>query len=77
MSVVAPPRRRRPALAALMSVLIPGLGQLYNREKKKALATFGGALVGLIPFGLGWVAMMIWGAIDAWKVAAGTKKRWA
>jgi len=65
-----------PPLAAVMSVFIPGLGQLYNGEGKKAAVFFGAAVVGLLAFGLGWLAMMIWGAIDAWQVASGTGKRW-
>jgi TM2 domain-containing membrane protein YozV len=65
-----------PALAALMSVFIPGLGQLYNGEGKKAAVMFGAAVVGILFLGLGWLAMMIWGAIDAWKVASGIGKRW-
>lgn len=65
-----------PPLAAVMSVFIPGLGQLYNGEGKKAAVFFAAAIVGLLAFGLGWLAMMIWGAIDAWQVASGTGKRW-
>src|SRR5260370_28096553 len=34
------PRRRRPWLAALMSLLWLGVGQLYNGEARKALAFF-------------------------------------
>jgi TM2 domain-containing membrane protein YozV len=65
-----------PPLAAVMSLFIPGLGQLYNGEGKKAAVMFGAALVGILFLGLGWLAMMIWGAIDAWQVASGTGKRW-
>jgi TM2 domain-containing membrane protein YozV len=65
-----------PALAAILSVFIPGLGQLYNGDTKKGLVMFGGAVVGLLLLGLGWLAMMIWGGIDAWQVASGTGRRW-
>jgi signal peptidase I len=34
------PRRRRPWLAALMSLLWPGVGQLYNGEARKAFTVF-------------------------------------
>ncbi|MBI1814648.1 MAG: hypothetical protein HYR72_06705 [Deltaproteobacteria bacterium] len=33
----ASPPRRRPAVAVVLSSIFPGLGQLYNREKLKAL----------------------------------------
>ena len=36
----AGPRARQPALAALMSMLLPGLGQLYNGEANKAIWLF-------------------------------------
>ncbi len=65
-----------PPLAAILSVFIPGLGQLYNGDTKKGMVMFGGAVVGLLFLGLGWLAMMIWGAIDAWQVASGTGRRW-
>lgn len=32
------PKKRRPWLAALLSLLLPGLGQLYNRQVRLALA---------------------------------------
>jgi TM2 domain-containing membrane protein YozV len=65
-----------PAVATILSVVIPGLGQLYNGDGKKALLMFGLAFVGLFMFGLGWLAMMIWSAIDAFQVASGTGRRW-
>lgn len=44
------PRRRRPWLAALLSLFWPGLGQLYNGEARRALACFAtlGALFALV-----------------------------
>jgi signal peptidase I len=38
MSVPPEPRKRRAWLAALLSLLLPGLGQLYNRQTRLALA---------------------------------------
>ncbi len=46
----APPPRRSPTLAVILSGLFPGLGQLYNRERLKALLFFVGAvLTGIWP----------------------------
>ena len=51
------PRRRRPWLAALMSLLWLGVGQLYNGEARKALAFF-----------LGWAAVV--GTVVVFTMAA-------
>lgn len=40
MSVSTEPKKRRAWLAALLSLLLPGLGQLYNRQVRLALALF-------------------------------------
>ena len=42
---VASPPRRRPLVAAFLSGLFPGLGQLYNRERLKALLFFAGGVL--------------------------------
>jgi hypothetical protein len=43
--------RRRPLLAAFLSGLFPGLGQLYNRERRKAaLFAIAGVLTGFGPW---------------------------
>jgi hypothetical protein len=43
--------RRRPLLAAFLSGIFPGLGQLYNRERLKALLFFAcGAVSAFGPF---------------------------
>lgn len=66
-----------PAAATVLSVVIPGLGQLYNGEMKKGLVMFIAACVGIPLFLLGWLAVMIWSAIDAFQVASGTGNRWS
>ena len=44
--------RRSPLVAVLLSGLFPGLGQLYNREKAKALLMLVlGAVTGFAPLG--------------------------
>lgn len=39
------PKRRSPLIAVILSGTFPGLGQLYNRERLKALLFFGGGLL--------------------------------
>ncbi len=41
----APAKPRSPILAAVLSGLFPGLGQLYNRQRLKALLFFAGGAV--------------------------------
>jgi hypothetical protein len=38
------PARRRPLLALALSAIVPGLGQLYNKEAGKGLAIIGSCL---------------------------------
>ncbi|MGD0946965.1 MAG: DUF5683 domain-containing protein [Candidatus Binatia bacterium] len=46
-------QRRSPLLAAVLSGLFPGLGQLYNRERWKALLfLIGGAVTATVPLSL-------------------------
>lgn len=71
------PMGTSPILPPILSVVVPGLGQFVNGDVKKGLVMLFVALVGLIPFGLGWLAAMIWSAIDAYQVASGTGKRWS
>ena len=48
---VGSPTRRRPILAAFLSGIFPGFGQLYNRERLKALLFFAcGAVTAFGPF---------------------------
>lgn len=47
----APAKRRSPLLAAFLSGIFPGLGQLYNRQRLKAVLFFaGGAAAAFGPF---------------------------
>jgi hypothetical protein len=48
-SIEQPAGSRSPAAAALLSLILPGLGQLYNGEVLKAVAFF-----------LGWVFVIPW-----------------
>jgi TM2 domain-containing membrane protein YozV len=61
---------RNPIIAMVLSLLFVGLGQLYNGDIKKGAVMFGAAaLTGMISFGLGWFAVAVWSAIDAYRVA--------
>jgi tetratricopeptide (TPR) repeat protein len=80
---------RTPLLAAILSLLMVGLGQLYNGDSKKALLMVGGSVVstlGYVLLGEGcihalfapliWFCFVVWSVIDASLVAAGKTPRW-
>lgn len=56
-----------PMIAGLLSVLLPGGGQLYNRQVGKSIALFVTWWF-MWSFALGWV-VNIWAAIDAYNIA--------
>jgi hypothetical protein len=49
---VAPTTRRSPVVAVILSGLFPGLGQLYNRQRVKALLFLGGGVLSALPSSL-------------------------
>ena len=63
-----------PILASILSVLIPGLGQIYCRRwGRGALFFFGAFLIGgIIPPFL-YIAILTWSAIDAYGIAKDTQ----
>jgi TM2 domain-containing membrane protein YozV len=68
---------KNPTVAVILSVLIVGVGQFYNGDMKKGGIMLGGAVVAaLLTVGLGWFAMAIWSAIDAYQVASGKSPLW-
>jgi TM2 domain-containing membrane protein YozV len=68
---------KTPVVAAVLSAVIPGVGQFYNGDVKKGLAMLIGAFVLAAPTGgLAWVALAIWGAVDGYQVANGTGRMW-
>jgi TM2 domain-containing membrane protein YozV len=68
---------RNPAVALILSLVIVGVGQFYNGDNKKGAIMLGGALVaGVLTAGLGWVAVAIWSAVDAYRVASGKAPLW-
>lgn len=47
-TIAATPKIRRPWLAALLSLVVSGLGQLYNRQPHRAAVAFAVELVGIL-----------------------------
>ena len=63
-----------PFVAAVLSVVFPGVGQLYNRELQKGIAVMVASVVALVSvvFGVGIVlypAVWLYALWDAYKVA--------
>jgi TM2 domain-containing membrane protein YozV len=74
---LAPPTGKSPPLAAVLSLLIVGVGQFYNGDSKKgALMLVAAIFLGAATGGLVWLGLAIWSAIDAYQVANGTGKPW-
>lgn len=68
---------KNPVLAAILSLVVVGVGQLYNGDWKKGLAMLGGVLVLAVPTaGLAWVGIAVWSVIDAYRVAKGEGRPW-
>lgn len=63
-----PRRSADPMIAALLSVLLVGTGQIYNREVGKGVAMFISWTV-LWMFSMGWI-VNLWAVVDAYGVAA-------
>jgi TM2 domain-containing membrane protein YozV len=75
--VLSAPTGKSPVLAAILSLVIVGVGQFYNGDIKKGALMLAIALVfGAATGGLLWLALAIWSAVDAYKVASGTGKLW-
>jgi TM2 domain-containing membrane protein YozV len=71
------PTGKNPVLAAVLSAVIPGVGQFYNGDMKKgAVMLIVAVLLGPPTAGVVWLGMAIWSAIDAYQVANGTGKMW-
>ena len=68
---------KNPVTALILSILIPGVGQFYNNDVKKGAIMLGGAIVGgVLTFGVAWLGILIWSAIDAHQVASGKSPLW-
>jgi len=60
-------KRKEPAVALLLSFLLPGVGQIYNGDIGKGIAFMIGFWV-LVWIGIG-IVFWIWAMIDAYKSA--------
>lgn len=68
---------KEPWLAAVLSLIVVGLGQFYNGDAKKGALMLGCAIVGgLMSATILWFAVGIWSAIDAYRVAARKEPLW-
>jgi len=69
-TVTSKPKRKDPVIAAVLSVLIVGLGQFYNGQNKKAfIMLFTAIILGLLSYSVGWWILVVISAIDAYRVA--------
>jgi TM2 domain-containing membrane protein YozV len=69
---------KRPNLAAILSLVIVGLGQFYNGDAVKGTAMLVAAIaMGFTTFGIGWIIIAIWSAVDAYRVASGKAPMWS
>jgi TM2 domain-containing membrane protein YozV len=78
-ATAAPPvaTGQHPVLATILSLFIPGVGQFINSDMKKGAVMLVLAIVLFAPtVGVGSFAVAIWSAVDAYRVASGTGKRW-
>lgn len=68
---------KNPLVAAVLGLVVPGLGQFYTGDVKKGAVMLVGAFVlGVFSAGLLWIVIAVWSAVDAYKVASGTGKMW-
>ena len=68
---------KNPAVALILSLVIVGVGQFYNGDMKKGGIMLAVAIVaGALTVGIGWFAVAIWSAVDAYQVASGKSPLW-
>lgn len=61
--------KKNPVFAAGLSLLFPGLGQVYNGETGKGILVLVGVLAGILVMLIPGVAVWIFGMYDAWATA--------
>jgi TM2 domain-containing membrane protein YozV len=54
-----------PALAAILSFLLPGLGQLYKGEGTRGIVTIIAYIIGLFAFVVPGLVVLVWAVLDA------------
>lgn len=68
---------KNPVLAAVLSLIICGVGQFYNGDIKKGAVMLLGFLLLFVPTGgIASLAIGIWSIIDAYRVAGGKAPLW-
>ncbi|MGH7334656.1 MAG: zinc ribbon domain-containing protein [Candidatus Rokuibacteriota bacterium] len=68
---------KNPTIAVVLSLVLAGVGQFYNGDVKKGLVMLAVAIVGgVFTYGLVYVGVAIWSALDAYKVASGKAPLW-
>ena len=68
---------KNPTLATVLSIVVIGVGQFYNGDVKKGLVMLVGAIVGSVfTYGIAWLGVAVWSAIDAYQVASGKSALW-
>lgn len=60
---------KSPVIAALCSLIIPGLGQVYDGKTERGFAVFFGTIIGLFLFILPGVIVWLFGIYDAYTLA--------
>lgn len=70
-------QNKNPVLAAVLSFLVIGLGQIYNGDFLKGVIMFVIAVALFVPTaGLSSFPMIFWSSIDAYRVAKGNQSLW-
>lgn len=68
---------KNPTIAVILSLVLAGVGQFYNGDAKKGMVMLAVAIVGgVFTYGLVYLAVMIWSALDAYKVASAKSPLW-
>ena len=69
-AVVAPPENeeKSTAIAAICSLVIPGLGQVYNGKTERGFAIFFGTVIGLFIFIIPGAIVWLFGIYDAYSL---------
>jgi len=64
-----PIEEKNPILAAIASLIVAGLGQVYNGSLKKGLLVFFGSLIGSMLFFVPGLIVLAYGIYDAYTTA--------
>ena len=68
---------KNPWIALILSLIIIGLGQFYNGDIKKGATMLAIGVVGaMLSFGIAWLLVAFYSAVDAYLVASGKSTLW-